>query len=52
VFDAATARARHVLCGGRWVIRDGRHAEEEQIEGRYRETVRSLRSRIRDRKSS
>ena len=52
VFDAAAPRARQVLSGGRWVIRDGRHAEEEQIEARYRETVQALRSTIRTRKSS
>jgi formimidoylglutamate deiminase len=52
VFDAPAARARHVMCGGRWVIRDGHHAEEAQIEARYRETVQALRTMIRTRKSS
>ena len=52
VFDAPAARARQVMCGGRWVIREGRHAEEEQIEGRYRETVQALRTMIRSRKGS
>ena len=52
VFDTPAARARQVMCGGRWVIRDGRHAEEAQIEARYRETVQALRTMIRTRKSS
>ena len=43
VFDAVAPRARQVMVGGRWVIRDGRHAEEAQIEARYRETVQALR---------
>ena len=47
VFDAAAPRARQVMIGGRWVIRDGRHAEEEGIEAAYRETLRRLRSIIR-----
>jgi formimidoylglutamate deiminase len=52
VFDAPAPRARQVLSGGRWVIRDGRHAEEEQIEARYRDSVRALRTMIRTRTSS
>jgi formimidoylglutamate deiminase len=52
VFDAPAVRARQVMCGGRWMIRDGRHPEEAQIEARYRETVQALRSMIRTRKSS
>jgi formimidoylglutamate deiminase len=52
VFDAPAPRARQVLSGGRWLIRDGRHAEEVQIEARYRETVQALRAMIRTRKSS
>ena len=49
VFDSPAPRARQVMCGGRWVIRDGRHAEEAHIEARYRETVRALRTMIRTR---
>ena len=52
VFDAPAARARQVMVGGRWVIRDGRHAEEAHIEARYRETVRALRTTIRTRKTT
>ena len=52
VFDAQAPRARQVMVGGRWVIRDGHHAEEVQIEARYRETVQALRILIRTRKES
>jgi formimidoylglutamate deiminase len=47
VFDAAALRARHVMVGGRWVIRDGRHAQQSEIETRYRETLQRLRPTIR-----
>ena len=47
VFDAAAPRARHVLVGGRWIIRDGVHPEETQIEANYRETLQRLRTQIR-----
>ena len=47
MFDAAALRARHVLVGGRWIIRDGVHPEETQIEANYRETLQRLRTQIR-----
>jgi len=46
VFDAVAPRARQVLVGGRWLIRDGVHAEEAAIEKRYRETIERLRPGI------
>ena len=46
VFDSAAPRARQVLVGGRWVIRDGAHPEEAEIELRYRETIGRLRRDI------
>ena len=46
VFDAVAPRARQVLVGGRWVIRDGAHPEEAGIESRYRETIGRLRQEI------
>ncbi len=52
VFDSVAPRAHQVLSGGRWVIRDGLHGEEKQIEARYRETVQALRAKIRTRNSS
>jgi formimidoylglutamate deiminase len=47
VFDAAAPRARHVMVGGRWIIRDGQHAEAALIESRYRETLQRLRATLR-----
>ncbi len=42
VFDGAAAQARQVMVGGRWVIRDGHHAQEAAIETRYAEALRRL----------
>jgi len=50
VFDAQAPRARQVMVAGRWVIRDGRHPEEDHIETRYRGAVRALRAIVRSRK--
>ena len=47
VFDATAPRAHQVLVGGRWIIRDGVHAAEAQIEERYRATLQRLRTVIR-----
>jgi formimidoylglutamate deiminase len=52
VFDTSAPRARQVMVAGRWVIRDGRHAEEEQIEARYRDAVQAMRAMIRSRKDA
>lgn len=46
VFDSPAPRARQVLVGGHWVIRDGVHRQAAQIEARYRETIGRLRSDI------
>ncbi len=46
VFDTAAPCARQVMIGGRWVIRDGRHPGEAQIEAQYRETLQRLRTHI------
>jgi len=43
VFGAEAAVARQVLVGGRWVIRDGRHAHEAEIDAAYRATLQRLR---------
>jgi formimidoylglutamate deiminase len=34
---------RDVLAGGRWVVRDGRHSDQDAIARRYTEAVRALR---------
>ena len=39
---AGTQLVRHVMVGGRWVIRDGRHADQEAISARYREIAKNL----------
>ena len=46
VFDAVAPRASQVLVGGRWVIRNGAHPEQADIESRYRETIGRLRQEI------
>jgi len=45
VFSGNANSVSDVMVGGDWVVRDGRHANEEAIAGRYRETVRRLNSR-------
>jgi formimidoylglutamate deiminase len=42
VFAGGTAAIRHVMVGGRWVVRDGRHAGEEKIAAAYRAALRRL----------
>jgi formimidoylglutamate deiminase len=42
VFDGAALQARQVMVGGKWVIRDGRHAHEAEIEARYAEALQRL----------
>jgi formimidoylglutamate deiminase len=44
VFAGARSAIRDVMAGGRWVVREGRHADEEAITQRYRTTLRALRS--------
>jgi formimidoylglutamate deiminase len=47
VFGAAAPLARQVMVGGRWVIRDGRHAQEAEIDARYRATLERLKLPLR-----
>ncbi len=42
VFASARGAVRHVMVGGRWVVRDGRHADEEAITLAYRRTAEAL----------
>ena len=42
VFAGAAAAIRHVMVGGRWVVREGRHPAEERIAENYRAAVRRL----------
>ena len=47
VFGPAPPLARQVMVGGRWVIRDGRHAQEAEIDARYRATLERLKLPLR-----
>jgi len=47
VFGSMAPVARHVMVAGRWVIRDGRHAQEAEIEARYRATLERLKLPLR-----
>jgi len=42
VFDSPAPCAQQVMVGGRWVIRDGRHENEAEIETRYGKAVQRL----------
>ncbi|MDX2103732.1 MAG: formimidoylglutamate deiminase [Alphaproteobacteria bacterium] len=39
VFSGSATPVRHVMVGGRWVIRDGRHADEETIAAGFRRAL-------------
>ena len=45
LFAGNTPLVRHVMSGGRWVVRDFQHHDEARIAQRYRETVQRLRQR-------
>ena len=47
VFGSMAPVARQVMVGGRWVIRDGRHAQEAEIDARYRATLERLKLPLR-----
>ena len=42
LFAGNTPLVRHVMCGGRWVVRDFRHWDEERIGKRHRQVVERL----------
>jgi formimidoylglutamate deiminase len=42
VFAGNDRLVRHVTVSGRWVVRDGRHANEQEIAARYKQAVRRL----------
>jgi formimidoylglutamate deiminase len=47
VFGSMAPVARHVMVGGRWVIRDGRHEKEAEIDARYRGALERLKLPLR-----
>lgn len=44
LFSAGDSCVTDVMVGGRWVVRDGHHPDEAEIETRYRATLASLRA--------
>ncbi|HET6432631.1 formimidoylglutamate deiminase [Dyella sp.] len=42
LFAGNTPLVRHVMCGGRWVVRDFHHHDEARIAARYRRVVERL----------
>lgn len=42
LFAGNTPLVRHVMCGGRWVVRDFHHHDEAGIAARYRAVVERL----------
>ncbi len=46
VFAGGGQMVKHVMVGGRWVVRDGRHAAEASIAARYREVQKQLHSNL------
>jgi formimidoylglutamate deiminase len=42
VFGPCRAPVRDVMAGGRWVVREGRHAHEDAVLARYRECLSGL----------
>ena len=42
IFTSAGSPVRDVMVGGKWVVRDGRHEDEEAVAERYRATARRL----------
>ena len=47
VFGSMAPPARQVMVGGRWVIRDGRHDREAEIDARYRGALERLKLPLR-----
>jgi formimidoylglutamate deiminase len=42
IFAGDGQMAKHVMVGGRWIVRDGHHPEEATIAARYREVQKQL----------
>jgi len=43
IFGPCRNAVRDVMVGGRWVVRDGHHVDEDEVYSRYRRTVAALR---------
>ncbi len=46
VFAGNANPVKHVMVGGRWQVRDGRHVNRDAIRGRYRHAVAAVRGRL------
>jgi formimidoylglutamate deiminase len=46
VFAGGGQMVKHVMVGGRWIVRDGRHPDEAQIAARYRKVQKQLYSAL------
>ena len=44
IFGPCRSAVRDVIVGGKWVVREGRHPDEESVLARYRSTLRRLAS--------
>ena len=42
IFGPCRRPVRDVMVGGRWVVREGHHADESAVLGRYRKTMAAL----------
>jgi formimidoylglutamate deiminase len=42
LFAGNAPLVRHVMCGGRWVVRDFHHHDEARIAARYRQVIERL----------
>jgi len=42
IFAANASLIRHVMVGGRWVVRDGRHPREDETLSRFRTAIREI----------
>jgi formimidoylglutamate deiminase len=43
IFGPARAPVRHVMSGGRWIVRDGHHDQEQAVARRYRDVLSKVR---------
>lgn len=46
VFAGNVNPVKHVMVGGRWQVRDGRHHDRDAIRNRYRSAVAAVRGRL------
>jgi formimidoylglutamate deiminase len=44
IFGPARLPVRHVMSGGRWIVRDGHHPREDEIFARYRKAMAGIAS--------